>query len=107
MSVQGAWVIDRLNVQSVKVSKERAAEQWNHLLNIVINLPEHDGSDVKVLVGSDMTHLLIHLDVPQGRWDEPISVKAPLGWTLFGNVGNERCDTINANFLVAGQEAQL
>lgn len=48
-------MIDRLNVQSVKVSKERAAEQWNHLLNIVINLPEHDGSDVKVLVGSDMT----------------------------------------------------
>ena len=72
-------MIDRLNVQSVKVSKERAAEQWNHLLNIVINLPEHDGSDVKVLVRSDMTHLLIHLDVPQGRWDEPISVKAPLG----------------------------
>ena len=105
ISVQGAWVIDRLNVPSVKVSKERVTEQWNHLLNI--DLPELDGSDVKVLVGSDMAHLLIHLDVRQGRWDEPIAVKTPLGWTLFGNVDNERCDTINANFLVTDQQAQL
>lgn len=61
ISVQGAWVIDKLNVPSVKVSKEKATEQWNHLLNI--DLPELDGGDVKVLNGSDMVHLLIHLEV--------------------------------------------
>ena len=97
-------MIDRLNIPSVKVSKERVTEQWNHLMNI--DLPELDGSDVKVLVGSDMAHLLIHLNVRQGRWDEPITVKTPLVWALFGNVVNERCDTINANFLVADHEAQ-
>lgn len=26
---------------------------------------------MKVLIGSNMAHLLIHLDVRQGRWDEP------------------------------------
>ena len=76
-------MIDRLNVLSVKVSKERATEKWNHLLNIVIDLPELDGSFVKVRVGSNMAHLLIRLDVRQGRWVEPIAVKNPLGWTLF------------------------
>lgn len=70
-------MIDRLNVPSVKLSKERVTEQWNHLLNI--DLPELGGSDVKVLVGSDMPHLLIYLDVRQGRWDEPIAVKPPWG----------------------------
>ena len=105
ISVQGAWVIDKLSVPSVKVSKEKASEQWNHLLNI--DLPELDGSDVKVLIGSDMAHLLIHLEVCQGQRDEPIAVKTPLGWTLFGNVDNGHCDTVNANFLVTDQETQL
>ena len=58
-------MIDRLNVPSVKVSKERVTEKWNYLLNI--DLPELYGSDVKVVVVSDMAHLLIHLDVRQGR----------------------------------------
>ena len=44
ISVQGPWVIERLNVPSVKVLKERVTEQWKHLLNI--DLPELDGSDV-------------------------------------------------------------
>ena len=30
-----------------------------------------------------------------------------MGWTLFGYVVNERCDKINANFLVTDQEAPL
>ena len=72
-----------------------------------IDLPELDGSDVIVLTGSDMAHLLIHLEVRQGRRDEPIAVKTPLGWTLFGNVDNGHCDTVNANFLVTDQETQL
>ena len=80
-------------------------EQWDHLL--IIDPPVLNGSDVKLLIGSDMAHLLIHLGVRQGHWDEPIRVKTPLGWTPFGNVVDEHCDTINANFLVTYQEPQL
>ena len=70
VSVQGVYVIDRLNIPSVKVSKERVTEEWNHLLNI--DLPELDGSDVKVLIGCDMAHLLTHLDVCQGDGMNPL-----------------------------------
>ena len=62
---------------------------------------------MKVLIGSDMAHLLIHLEVRQGQRDEPIAVKTPLEWTLFGNVDNGHCDSVNANFLVTDQETQL
>ena len=72
-----------------------------------IDLPDIDGCDVKVLIGSDMAHLLIHLEIRQGRLDDPIAIKNPLGWTLFGNVDNEHCDTINTNFLVTDQETRL
>ena len=72
-----------------------------------IDLPELDGSDVKVLFGSDMAHLLIHLEVHQGRHDEPVAVKTPLEWTLFGNVDNRHCDTVNAKFVATDQETQL
>ena len=103
--VHGAWVIDKLNIPCFKVSKERVAQHWNHLSDV--DLPELDGGDVMILIGADMAHLLIHLEVRQGRWDEPIAVKTPLGWTLFGNVDQGHCETINANFLASDKEITL
>ncbi|KAL9974311.1 hypothetical protein ACROYT_G011332 [Oculina patagonica] len=58
--VHGAWVINKLNIPSFKVSKKRAVEQWNHLSDV--DLPELEGGDVMILIGSDMAHLLIHLE---------------------------------------------
>ncbi|XP_022783263.1 uncharacterized protein LOC111324045 [Stylophora pistillata] len=71
--VHGAWVIKKLNIPSLKLSTKRTVEQWNHLSDV--DLPELQGGDVMVLIGADMAHLLIHLEVRQGRRDEPIAVK--------------------------------
>ncbi len=103
--VHGAWVIDKLNIPSFKVSKKRAVEQWNYLSDV--DLPELEGGDVMILIGSDMSHLLIHLGVRQGRWDEPIAIRTPFGWTLFGNVNQRHCGTITANFLSSDKEITL
>ena len=103
--VHGAWVINKLNIPSFKVSKKSATEQWNHLSDV--DLPEIEGGDVMILIGADMAHLLIHLEVRQGRRDEPIAVKAPLGWTLFGKLNQGHCRTINANFLASDKEITL
>ena len=59
--VHEAWVIDKPNIPSFKVSKKSAAEQWNHLSDV--DLPELEGGDVMILIGADMAHLLIHLEV--------------------------------------------
>ena len=50
-------------------------------------------------VKSDMAYLLIYLEVRQRRVDEPIAIKTPFGWTLFGNATKGLCETINANLL--------
>ena len=50
------------------MSKEGAIERWRHLSGV--DLPELEGCDVMLLIGSDMAHLLIHFEVRQGRWDE-------------------------------------
>ena len=34
-------------------------------------------------------------------------MKTPLGWTLFGNVDQGHCETINANFLASDKEITL
>ena len=60
-----------------------------------------------ILIGADMAHLLIHLEVCQGQRDEPITVKTPLGWTLFGNVNQGHCETISTNFLASDKETTL
>ncbi|KAL9976843.1 hypothetical protein ACROYT_G014179 [Oculina patagonica] len=64
----------RLNINTVgndvttqnlhRVSKKRVVEQWNHLSDV--DLPELEGGDVMILIGSDMAHLLIHLGSPLG-----------------------------------------
>ena len=59
--VHGAWVIHKLNIPSFEVRKKRAAEQWKHLSDV--DLPELEGGDVMILIGADMAHLLIHLEV--------------------------------------------
>ena len=59
--------------------KRAGIEQWSHLSGI--DLPDLDGSEVMLLVGSDIAHLLIHLDVCQGRrdeWTSPSPLKPPL-----------------------------
>lgn len=72
-----------------------------------INLPELGGSEVMLLIGSDVVHLLIHIEVRQRRVDEPIAIKTPLGWTLFGNANKGLCETINANFLSTNEGLPL
>ena len=72
-----------------------------------INLPELDGSEVMLLIGSDVAHLLIHIEVRQRRVDEPIAIKTPRGWTLFDNANKGLCEAINANFLSTNEELPL
>jgi len=103
--VHGAWVIDKLNIPSVKVSKEGAIERRRHLSGV--DLPELEGCDAMLVIGSDMAHLLIQLEVRQGRWDEPIAIKTRLGWTLFGNLSSGHCETVNTNFLAINEGTQL
>ena len=70
----------KLNSPCFKVLKKMVTQQWNHLSDV--DQPELDGGDVMILIGADVAHLLIHLEVCQGRWNEPIAVKTPLGWPL-------------------------
>ena len=42
--VNGARVIEKLNIPSVKLPKRAAIEQWSHLSGI--HLPDLDGSEV-------------------------------------------------------------
>ena len=69
--------------------------------------PELDSGHVMIPIGADMAHLLFHLKIRQGRRDEPIAVKGPLGWTLFGNVNQGHCETVSANFLGSDKEITL
>lgn len=94
--VQGAWVIDKLNIPSFRVSKKRVAEQRNFSSDM--DLPELEGGDAMILIGADMAHLL-----PDLPWSPPGTTER----ALFGNVSQEHCETINANLLVSDKEITL
>ena len=95
ISVDGAWVISNMDIPVFQYSKERASSRWKHLEGI--DLPDLRGDDVKLLIGSDMAHLLLHLDTRMGRQDEPIAVKTQLGWTLFGSISYKHGKRLHLN----------
>ena len=95
ISVDGAWVISNMDIPVFQYSKERASSRWKHLEGI--DLPDLRGDGVKLLIGSDMAHLLLHLDTRRGRQDEPIAVKTQLGWTLFGSISYKHGKRLHLN----------
>ena len=42
---------------------------------------------IKVLIGADIPEAFHHLGIKSGDKGEPIAIKTPLGWTVFGSKG--------------------
>jgi len=71
---------------------------WKHLEGV--NLPIIEDKEAKLLIGSNMAHLLVHLEVKQGQPGEPVAVRTALGWTLFGNINSKLNNRICSNKVI-------
>ena len=59
------------------------SEHFTHLDNISIDPISPD--DITLLIGGDEAEVHLPLDVRRGHKDQPLAVKTPFGWTLFGS----------------------
>ena len=58
--------------------------------------------EITLLIGGDEAEAHMHLDVRRGRKDQPLAIKTPFGWTLFGSLRTEKeiaCNTTSVNAL--------
>ena len=66
-----------VNMASVK-------SQWKHLADI--ELQHVDTAEIKVILGSDVTEIIIPTEVRERPRGSPFGIKTKLGWTVTGTL---------------------
>ena len=77
-------VAERLNLPVVTVDVGKAKSQWRHLADL--KLKDMHGVEVKVVFGSDVTEIIIPLEVREDPRGSPFGVSTKLGWVVTGNL---------------------
>ena len=78
--VENALVAERLNVPPTSVNTANVQSQWKHLADI--ELQDVDRAEIKVILGSDVTEIIIPREVREGPKGSPFGIKTKLGWTV-------------------------
>ena len=99
--ISNAWVVENLDLPQFTINSNTINKQWNHLLDIQIEVD--NSQEISVLIGADYLHLHISQDVRIGNDDGPIAISTPLGWVLLG--GKSKTNYVRTNFMVT--EAEL
>lgn len=80
--VNGALVVDHLNITQQKVNLVDVKSKWPHLKDI--NVPEASSCDVSLLIGSDCLDIILPIETrPRGT---PVGIRTKLGWTITGSL---------------------
>ncbi|XP_068690820.1 uncharacterized protein [Montipora foliosa] len=82
--VNGVLVVHHLNVPQKKVKLRELQEKWPHLSDL--ELTEVAGTQVTLLLGSDVAELIVSLEIRHGPKGSPVGVHTRIGWTVSGRV---------------------
>ncbi|XP_068692553.1 uncharacterized protein [Montipora foliosa] len=82
--VNGVLVVNHLNVPQKKVKLRELQEKWPHLSDL--ELTEFAGTQVTVLLGSDVAELIVPLEIRHGPKGSPVDVHTRICWTVTGRV---------------------
>ena len=82
--VNGVLVVDRLNIPERKVELKELQEKWPHLLDL--ELTEVAGTQVTLLLGSDVPELIVPLETRSGSKGSPVGIRTELGWAITGRL---------------------
>lgn len=94
--LEGVLTTDSLPVTPRHVATNKDVQEWPHLQDIV--LPETGDEQVTILIGSDRPDIIDnYLDRRDGKKGQPCAVKTPLGWTVYGPMGEPRCEQVSIN----------
>ena len=92
--VNGVLVVDHLNVPEKKVKLKELQERWPHLSDL--ELTEVAGTQVTLLLGSDVPELIVPLETRHGPKGSPVGVRTGIGWTVTGRLRGhiQECESV-------------
>ena len=104
--VENALVAEKLNVPPTSVNIANVQSQWKNLADI--ELQDVDRAEIKVILGSDVTEIIIPREVREGPNVSPFGIKTKLGWTVTGILPRYSRDLESVCFIhVASPEEEL
>ncbi len=80
--VNGALVVEHLNIAQQKVNLVDVKSKWPHLKEI--DIPEASSCDVSLLIGSDCLDIILPIETRCGPRGTPVGIRTKLGWTITG-----------------------
>ena len=82
--VENALVAEKLKLPPVTVNTKSIVSQWNHLVDL--ELKDTDEAEVEVVLGSDVTDIIIPSEVREGPKGSSFGIKTKLGWVVTGHL---------------------
>ena len=70
----------KTEITAITVNTENVKSQWSHLADL--ELEDVDGAEFKVVLGRDVTEIVIPREVRKGPKGSPYGVKIKLVWTV-------------------------
>ena len=103
---KGAFVIpmEKFNMPS---QKYHGLQHARHLKSL--KLADIRAEDIKILIGADVPEAFHQLDIKSGDKGEPVAIKTPFGWAVFGSKGVNKSNVnkIAVNCLSISSEGDL
>uniref|UniRef100_A0A182JIZ3 Peptidase aspartic putative domain-containing protein n=1 Tax=Anopheles atroparvus TaxID=41427 RepID=A0A182JIZ3_ANOAO len=90
-----AHTMQRLSLPAQSVCASDLASRYGHLKDIP--LPYYTGIKPRIIIGVDNFHLARPQRYAEGGEHEPIAVKTPLGWMLYGPCTGESGTNVKGN----------
>ncbi|XP_068689871.1 uncharacterized protein [Montipora foliosa] len=104
--VENDLVAEKLNVPPASVNIANVQSQWKHLADI--ELQNVKRAEIKVILGSDVTDIIIPREVREGPRGSPFGIKTKLGWTVTATLPRYSRDSESVCFIhVASPEEEL
>ena len=95
--LEGILTMDSLPVTPRHVATNEEVRRWPHLQDII--LPETGDKQVTILIGSDHPDIIDSCrDRRDGTKGQPCAVKTPLGWTVYGPMGESANQQVSVSF---------
>jgi hypothetical protein len=75
--VNRALVVDHLNITQQKVNLADVKSKWAHQSDI--DIPEANGCEVSLLIGSDCLEIILPIETRRGSKGTPVGIRTNLG----------------------------
>lgn len=105
-TVDNVLTTKSLPIAARHFASNQELKRWPHLSGI--SIPEIDEKKVTILIGSDRPDITDNdSEKRRGPEGQPYAVKTPLGWTVYGPMGENSDDGVHVNFIRSEHEETL